>query len=114
MENEKKRKQRKGILISGLGIAALIIVLYIALFGYLNKTVTMPDVRGMSFEEAVGVISLELQKVGITDATFVKGWIDSHKPFVVDSQTPVAGTTIKRGDEVIVTLYIGEGWDVVK
>ena len=108
METEKKRKMKKVILGAVLILAVIGIVCY---FVFRKKQVTMPNVYGMSYDDAVSTIEAELRKIGVRNATIHKGWVDSHTPFTVASQDPKAGTTIKRGEEVSVYLYVGEGWD---
>ncbi|MBR5676636.1 MAG: PASTA domain-containing protein [Paludibacteraceae bacterium] len=104
----KNRKRRAIVLGSILILVALGIVCY---FIFRKKQVTIPDVIGMSYEDAVSTISAELCKIGVRDADFHKGWVDaSNYAFVVASQDPKAGTTIKRGEEVSVYLYVGEAW----
>ena len=76
-----------------------------------KESVRIPDVKGLSYEEAVAKIDSKLHEAGITDITYSKGWIDSHTPFKVYDQEPKAGTTVTSGDEVHIFLYIGEGWD---
>ena len=115
MENNGKRK--KTTVIVGV-ILVLSVISMVCYFVFRKKQVTqvtqvtIPDVRGMSYEDAVSTIEAELRKIGVRDADFYKGWVDaSNYAFVVASQDPKAGTTIKRGEEVSVYLYVGEGWD---
>ena len=108
MDNDRKRQ-----FIAFVGAFMILLGFSFAVYIVFRKhEVKMPDVRGMSYEDAVSTINAELRKVGIRDASFHEGWIDSAKyAFKVASQTPQAGATVRRGEEVSVYLYIGEGWD---
>lgn len=101
---------KKVILGAVLILAVIGIVCY---FVFRKKQVTMPNVHGMSYDVAVSTIEAELRKIGVRNATINKCWIDSHTPFKVASQNPKAGTTIRRGEDVEVYLYVGEAWDVI-
>ena len=108
VKDVKNRKRRAIVLGSILILVALGIVCY---FIFRKKQVTIPDVKGMSYEDAVSTISAELCKIGIRNPDFVKGWIDAGGyAFKVAAQDPGAGTTIQRGDKVDVHLYVGEAW----
>ncbi|MBO4653039.1 MAG: PASTA domain-containing protein [Lachnospiraceae bacterium] len=107
MENGKKRK-----VVTFLGTILILAGIGVAVHWYRNKQVTIPDVKGMSYEDAVSTIKAELRKAGIRDASFYEGWIDAPGyALTVASQDPKAGTTVRRGEEVSVYLYVGEGWD---
>lgn len=109
MEKVNNRKKKAVVVGFVLILAVIGVVCY---FLFRKDRVTMPDVHGMSYEEAVSTIRAELRKIGIRNAEYYEGWIDdSRYPFQVASQSPNAGATIHRGEKVSVYLYIGEAWD---
>ena len=93
--------------------AAVLIVLFL---GFRNggffraRETVIPDVRGMTYEDAVETIEKELKKIGVKDIELHKIWTDAGRGYesVVASQNPAAGTVVHKGDSVVGYLAIGE------
>ena len=93
--------------------AAVLIVLFL---GFRNggffraRETVIPDVRNMTYEDAVETIEKELKKIGVKDIELHMIWTDAGRAYenVVASQSPKAGTVVHRGDSVVGYLAIGE------
>lgn len=77
-----------------------------------SKEAEIPDVRGMSYDDAVTTIKAKLKKAGIENVEFHQGWGDAGPKYelLVASQDPEPGTVVHKGDKVVVNLLVGEGW----
>lgn len=106
----KAAKNRKKVI--GVTVAVLIVLF----FGFRNggffraKETVIPDVRGMTYEDAVKTIEKELNKIGVKHIELHMIWTDAGRGYecVVASQNPAAGTVVHRGDSVVGYLAIGE------
>ena len=93
--------------------AAVLIVLFL---GFRNggffraRETVIPDVRNMTYEDAVETIEKELKKIGVKDIELHMVWTHAGSAYenVVASQSPKAGTVVHRGDSVVGYLAIGE------
>ncbi len=107
-------KKRIVVLVGGLILTAIVVL---GFFAYRNgwfirkRQANIPDVRGMSYDEAVKTISAELKKDGIEDVQFNMAWTDAPDYAMrVASQSPQAGTHMFKGDSITVELTIGQNW----
>lgn len=111
--NSKKKKTdaKKGLLIAAISVFATLIALvafvsYLLFFGT-GKEYEIPDLRGMTFEEAAlaaeeaSTKSIEF-KVFVGDETF-----SDEKKGLIISQTPEGGSHTKRSREIKVVISMG-------
>jgi serine/threonine-protein kinase len=104
VNNKKKRKKWPIILISSLAALAIIIILAVfALPGLFPKDVTIPDVSGLNYDDAVSSLSTKGFVIGKTN-TMTDDKIEKGKVIKTD---PEAGTTAKEGTKV--NLYTSSG-----
>jgi eukaryotic-like serine/threonine-protein kinase len=102
--NKKKRKKWPIILISSLAALAIIVILVIfTLPSFFPKDVTIPDVSGLNYDDAVSSLSTKGFVIGKTN-TMTDDKIEKGKVIKTD---PEAGTTAKEGSKI--NLYTSSG-----
>lgn len=110
-KKKKKRDAKKGLLIAAITffaalIALVIFVAYLLFFGT-GKEVEIPDLLGMTYEEA----SLAAERASAGDIEFEvfverSAHSDEEKNTII-SQTPEGGLKIKRSREIKVVISLG-------
>ncbi len=108
---KKKRDAKKGLLITAIGFFAILIalvsfLLWIFLFGT-GKEVEIPNLVGMTYEEAV-LVAEDASEGDIKFTVFVEDSIYSEeKKDIILSQTPEGNLRTKRPRKIKVTLSLG-------
>ena len=108
---KKKRDVKKGLLITAISFFAVLIALvgfamWLLLFGT-GKEVEIPDLTGMTYEEAA-LTAQQASKGDIDFDVFVERSIHSEEEKnTIISQTPEANLKTKRSREIKVTLSLG-------
>lgn len=92
----------KNILLAIVALAAVIVLFSFALnlFTNHNRVITVPDLTGMTVEEAHRAASSVGVKTGIMDSVFVKRMARG----AVFSQNPKAGERVKKGRRIFLTI----------
>jgi len=93
------------------GIAAVLIVLYIAASVFLhrftrhNQEYEVPDFYGMQVEDACQMAAIHEFRLEVTDSVYVKGL----ERGAISRQNPAAGSFVKKGRRIILTINAKEG-----
>ena len=104
-DNKKKRKKWPIILISSLAAIAIIAILVIfAMPTLFPKDVTIPDVNGMNYDDAVSSLSAKGFVIGKT-SNIPDDSVDKGKVIKTD---PEAGTTAKEGSKINLVTSSGK------
>ena len=111
VKKDQKARQFVGTLVG-------ILLVFLVNFGFRDggwfrsKEAEIPDVRGMSYDDAVTTIKAKLKKAGIENVEFHQGREDAGPKYelLVASQDPEPGTVVHKGDKVVVNLVVGEPW----
>ena len=96
----------KKILISLLVAAGIVLVLIFGSMVFLNvatmhgKMQTVPDFTNMSVAEAESLASGAHMRIDVVDSLYVKRMAKGH----IYRQTPKAGTQVKKGRRILVTI----------
>lgn len=94
-----------------IGIAAVLIILYIVSSVFLNRYTRhnreyeVPDFYGMQVEEACQVAAAHEFRLEVTDSVYVKGLNRG----AISRQNPAAGSFVKKGRRIILTINAREG-----
>jgi eukaryotic-like serine/threonine-protein kinase len=99
----KTKDFRKNLLrIVGVYVAVILVIwLYLAWYTDHGEYISVPEVRGMNFSEAVASIEDRDLKYVIVDSIYVE---DAKGGTVMD-QSPAAESQVKEGREVFLTTY---------
>ena len=106
-EEKKKKLTKKQKIIIGSVIGGVVVVIGIiaGILLFSNKNVTMPDVVGLSQEEAITTI----EDKGLAVSENVNFEIsDEYEEGQVISTNPTSGTKIKKKSEVVITVSSGK------
>ena len=96
-----------------LNLIAMPIVVIAIIFGVLHwldvythhgKSIMVPNVNGLPYEEARNELSKKNLNVEIVDSNYVKGML----PGAILEQKPIAGSKVKIGRTVYLTINTGE------
>lgn len=96
-----------------LNLIAMPIVVIAIIFGVLHwldvythhgKSIMVPNVNGLPYEEAKNELSKKNLNVEIVDSNYVKGML----PGAILEQKPIAGSKVKIGRTVYLTINTGE------
>lgn len=100
--NTKKSWIIKNLLGAVLFFVALAVVanILLAIFTHHNKVITVPDMTGMSLEEAGQVADSSLIRIDVVDSIYVRGMPKG----AVYKQNPAAGANVKTGRRVLLTI----------
>lgn len=94
-----------------IGIAAVLIVLYTASSFFLNRYTRhnqeyeVPDFYGMQVEEACQIAAAHEFRLEVTDSVYVK----ALNRGAISRQNPAAGSFVKKGRRIILTINAKEG-----
>ncbi len=104
--DDKKKKKRAIIIgVAAAAILALFGILYVSgVIGGGGKEVTVPDVKGMSYNEAKEVLEAKGLKIEKADEPIASQKIEKGK---IVSQTPSKNSKVKKGRTVRVILSAG-------
>lgn len=99
----KTKDFRKHLLrILGVYVAVILVIwLYLAWYTDHGEFISVPEVRGMSFEEAVTSIEDRDLKYVVVDSIYV----ENAKGGTVMEQSPLPESQVKEGREVFLTTY---------
>lgn len=90
----------------GIIIAGFLVLFFSFFFIYLpwstnhGQVITVPDLRGMTLDEMEDALDSKDLNYEVTDCTFVA----SAKPLSVFAQFPKAGSTVKEGRKIYLTI----------
>ncbi len=96
-------KNKKFLLYTATGLVVLGIMAYAVIIGYLGKKIEVPNVVGMSIEEASSELAKAGLKYEISDKTFSK---DIEKDIII-SQTPEGSEYIRANIPVKLEISMG-------
>ncbi len=104
IKKEQAKKKKMALIIGGVAGALVILLLILLACGVFSKaTVTVPDVRGMTYLEAEEALEAEGLKIKSGDLVYS----DEYKSGEVAAQDPEEGTAVKTGATVTVDISRG-------
>jgi beta-lactam-binding protein with PASTA domain len=102
LEFLKNKTVHRHFLLAIGGLIAFIIVIFLALKVYTRhgQTIEVPDFNSLAMEEVTQAADEKRLEVEVIDSLFVQG----QKPGTVLSQNPSAGTLVKSGHVIFLTI----------
>lgn len=104
---EEQNSKRKGWVIRNLAGAvfffialAILANILLGIFTHHNKTITVPDMSGLSLADAQAVADSALVRIEVIDSIYVRGMNKG----AVYRQNPEAGSKVKTGRRVLLTI----------
>lgn len=104
---EEQNSNNKGWIIKNLAGAAFFFIamavvanILLGIFTHHNRTIIVPDLSGLSLEEAQTVADSSLVRIDVVDSIYVRGMAKG----AVYRQTPAAGSEVKTGRRILLTI----------
>lgn len=105
-ESKKKNKKKFYIIIGGIAITCIILaVLGSFLFGG-GENFPMPNVIGLTEQEAI--LALEEKELEVKASQIVRELSEEFDEGIVISTNPISNSTVRKGDEIILTVSTGK------
>ena len=101
-QNKKKNWIIKNLLGAVLFFVALAVVanILLAVFTHHNRVITVPDMTGLSLQEAQRLADTSLVRIDVVDSIYVRGMSKG----AVYKQNPAAGAEVKTGRRILLTI----------
>ena len=81
-------------------LLAVVVNILLGVFTHHNRVITVPDMTGLSLEEAERVADSSLVRIDVVDSIYVRGMAKG----AVYKQNPPAGADVKTGRRILLTI----------